>query len=157
MECELKAEKQNNTALSSFMLSKEQLAIYVNSLLKVMDIGKRNVSSVYGVKSELNIWIDVLRLRKQSVQSHIILSILFMYIHLYVEYSSGPLSTAIEKDTKWSIIKINNEGISKLTEFGNKAVTYKNKVKTLTNLSKNYKGFASDNSDSTLFIYKISK
>lgn len=55
------------------------------------------------------------------------------------------------------IIKINNEGIYKLTEYGNKAVTYKNKVKTLTNLSKNYKGFASDNSDSTLFIYKISK
>lgn len=55
------------------------------------------------------------------------------------------------------IIKINNEGISKLTEYGNKAVTYKNKVKTLTDLSKNYKGFASDNSDSTLFIYKISK
>ena len=55
------------------------------------------------------------------------------------------------------IIKINNEGISKLTEYGNKAVIYKNKVKTLTNLSKNYKGFASDNSDSTLFIYKISK
>lgn len=55
------------------------------------------------------------------------------------------------------IIKINNEGISKLTEYGNKAVVYKNKVKTLTNLSKNYKGFASDNSDSTLFIYKISK
>lgn len=55
------------------------------------------------------------------------------------------------------IIKINSEGISKLTEYGNKAVTYKNKVKTLTNLSKNYNGFASDNSDSTLFIYKISK
>ena len=55
------------------------------------------------------------------------------------------------------IIKINNEGLSKLTEYGNKAVTYKNKVKTLTDLSKNYKGFASDNSDSTLFIYKISK
>lgn len=55
------------------------------------------------------------------------------------------------------IININNEGISKLTEYGNKAVIYKNKVKTLTNLSKNYKGFASDNSDSTLFIYKISK
>lgn len=55
------------------------------------------------------------------------------------------------------IIKINNEGISKLTEYGNKVVIYKNKVKTLTNLSKNYKGFASDNSDSTLFIYKISK
>lgn len=55
------------------------------------------------------------------------------------------------------IIKINSEGISKLTEYGNKAVNYKNKVKTLTNLSKNYKGFASDNSDNTLFIYKISK
>ena len=55
------------------------------------------------------------------------------------------------------IIKINSDGISKLTKYGNKAVTYKNKVNTLTNLSKNYKGFASDNSDSTLFIYKISK
>ena len=55
------------------------------------------------------------------------------------------------------IININNEVISKLKEYVNKAVTYKNKVKTLTDLSKNYKGFASDNSDSTLFIYKISK
>ena len=73
-----------------------------------MDIGKRNVSSVYGVKSELNIWIDVLRSRKQSVQSHIILSILFMYIHLYVEYSSGPLSTAIEKDTKVLLVGSNS-------------------------------------------------
>ena len=51
------------------------------------------------------------------------------------------------------ISKINSEGINQLANYGEKAVNYKNKLKTLTNLSKNYKGFASDNADTTIFVY----
>lgn len=55
------------------------------------------------------------------------------------------------------ISKINSEGINQLANYGEKAVNYKNKLKTLTNLSKNYKGFSSDNADTTIFVYKIAK
>lgn len=55
------------------------------------------------------------------------------------------------------ISRINSEGIDQLANYGEKAVNYKNKLKTLTNLSKNYKGFASDNADTTIFVYKIAK
>ena len=55
------------------------------------------------------------------------------------------------------IAKINNEGIKKLSSYGTKITNYSNKVKTLVRLSKNYNGFASDNSDNTIFIYKLSK
>ena len=55
------------------------------------------------------------------------------------------------------ITKLNNEGISKLNEYGNKISNYSNKVETLINLSKNYKGFSSDNVNKTIFIYKLSK
>ena len=55
------------------------------------------------------------------------------------------------------ISRINSEGINQLANYGEKAVNYKNKLKTLTNLSKNYKGFASDNADTTIFVYKIAK
>ena len=55
------------------------------------------------------------------------------------------------------ITKINNEGIKKLSSYGTKITNYSNKVKTLVRLSKNYNGFASDNSDNTIFIYKLSK
>lgn len=55
------------------------------------------------------------------------------------------------------ISRINSEGINQLANYGEKAVNYKNKLKTLTNLSKNYKGFSSDNADTTIFVYKIAK
>jgi len=55
------------------------------------------------------------------------------------------------------ITKLNSEGISKLTDYGNKINNYSNKVETLINLSNNYKGFTSTNSDRTIFIYKLEK
>lgn len=55
------------------------------------------------------------------------------------------------------ISKLNSEGISKLSSYGNTINNYSNKVKKLVNLSKNYNGFASNNADSTVFIYKVSK
>ena len=54
------------------------------------------------------------------------------------------------------ITKLNSEGINKLSNYGNKAINYKNKINNLVSLSNNYKGFASNNSDTTIFIYKLS-
>lgn len=68
-------------------------------------------------------------------------------------------SKKIENGTKSlneGLNKLNDEGISKLNELANKVNSYSNKVKGLTKLSKNYSGFASNNSDNTIFIYKLS-
>ena len=55
------------------------------------------------------------------------------------------------------INKINNEGIKQLSGYGDKLKAYSYKVKQLVKLSEEYNGFASNNADKTLFIYKISK
>lgn len=55
------------------------------------------------------------------------------------------------------ITKLNDEGISKLNNYGNKINNYSNKVEELINLSKNYKGYTSNNADRVIFIYKLSK
>ena len=68
---------------------------------------------------------------------------------------SKQLSTGTEELYK-GIEKLNNEGIHKLTEYGNMANNYSYKIKQLGNLSKNYHGFSSDNIDETIFIYKVS-
>ena len=56
---------------------------------------------------------------------------------------------------KNGINKINGEGISKLTGLAEKANTYSNKVKQLVQLSKDYKGYASENANDVMFIYKV--
>ena len=55
------------------------------------------------------------------------------------------------------ITKLNNEGISKLNDYGNKISNTSQRVETLINLSKNYKGFTSNNADKVIFIYKLEK
>ena len=55
------------------------------------------------------------------------------------------------------ISKLNNEGINKLINYKNKINNYKNTIENLISLSKNYKGYSSNNIDKTIFIYKISK
>lgn len=47
------------------------------------------------------------------------------------------------------------QGIHKLTSYTNTMKSYQNKVEALIELSKDYKGFASSNSDTTLFVYTI--
>lgn len=54
------------------------------------------------------------------------------------------------------INKLNKEGISKLTSLASQVGNYSNKFSNLSKLSKNYSGFASDNADNTIFIYKLS-
>lgn len=51
--------------------------------------------------------------------------------------------------------KINGEGISKLTVLADQASTYSNKAKVLVKLSKEYKGYASENANDVVFVYKV--
>ena len=53
--------------------------------------------------------------------------------------------------------ELNAQGIKTLANYTNKIVTYGNKLENLVNLSKSYNGFASNNADNTLFVYKLSK
>ena len=52
---------------------------------------------------------------------------------------------------------LNTQGIKTLVNYTNKIVTFGNKLENLVNLSKSYKGYASNNADNTLFVYKLSK
>lgn len=53
------------------------------------------------------------------------------------------------------INKFNNEGINTLTNYSNRIKRYSNKAEALIDLSKNYKGFSTNNSDETIFINKV--
>jgi len=53
------------------------------------------------------------------------------------------------------ISKFNKEGINKLSIYSGKINYYKNKLEALIDLSRNYKGFSSDNASETIFISKI--
>ena len=53
------------------------------------------------------------------------------------------------------IVKLNNEGISRLTNVSNKISSYKYRVKSLVNMSKEYTGYSTNNSSDTMFIYKV--
>ena len=52
---------------------------------------------------------------------------------------------------------LNAQGIKTSVNYTNKIVTFGNKLENLVNLSKSYKGYASNNADNTLFVYKLSK
>jgi putative membrane protein len=51
----------------------------------------------------------------------------------------------------------NKEGINQLSKYADKAKTYTEKLKKLENLSKKYSGYASNNTDSTIFVSVIKK
>ena len=53
------------------------------------------------------------------------------------------------------ITAFNKQGISKLTNYSNIIKKYSSKAEALLDLSKNYKGFTSNNSDETIFITKV--
>ena len=53
------------------------------------------------------------------------------------------------------IAKFNKEGINKLSSYSNTISNYSSKAEALINLSKNYKGYASDNVSETIFVNKV--
>ena len=53
------------------------------------------------------------------------------------------------------ITKFNKEGINKLSNYSIKVNNYSSKAEALVNLSKNYKGYASNNATETIFVNKV--
>ena len=59
------------------------------------------------------------------------------------------------KELRSGIDTLNNDGISVITSYTDKISSYSYKINEMVRLSNNYKGYASDNSSNTMFIYKI--
>lgn len=67
-------------------------------------------------------------------------------------------STKLSDGTKVlheGINKLDSAGISKLSELAVKGSDYSSKLRSLTRLSKNYSGYGCNNSNTTIFIYKM--
>ena len=86
-----------------------------------------------------------------------------MIWYLLWDISSGADSLAVGSKTLDDgintlgdgISKINKEGISPLYYYSNTITNYTGKLEAMAKLSTEYKGFASNNSDSTLFVYML--
>ena len=61
------------------------------------------------------------------------------------------------KSIKEGIGKLNKEGMSNLENISNKVNNYSDTIVKLSILSKEYSGFSSNNSNHTIFIYKLNK
>ena len=70
---------------------------------------------------------------------------------------SDVLNQVADSTSKLSegISKINQEGIHKISEIGEKTYQTVNKTKQLVSTSKNYQGFSTSNANETVFIYKL--
>lgn len=62
-------------------------------------------------------------------------------------------STSLQNGTE----QFKKQGIDQLAIYSNKIKQYSNKIDALIQLGKDYKGFAANNSDTTMFVYTINK
>lgn len=132
----------NNDAVKEMITNLEDL----NSLLDTLTTKLEDVKEMQGKVTLLNASLNELSvgLNKLSQAS--------------TEINKG-ISTLNNGATKISLgtTLLNNQGIKTLVNYSNRIITYSEKIENLVNLSKSYKGFASNNADSTLFVYKLSK
>lgn len=132
----------NNDAVKEMITNLEDL----NSLLENLTTKLEDVKEMQGKVTLLNASLNELSvgLNKLSQAS--------------TEINKG-ISTLNNGATKISLgtTQLNNQGIKTLVNYSNRIITYSEKIENLVNLSKSYKGFASNNADSTLFVYKLSK
>lgn len=132
----------NNDAVKEMITNLEDL----NSLLENLTTKLEDVKEMQGKVTLLNSSLNELSvgLNKLSQAS--------------TEINKG-IITLNNGATKISLgtTQLNNQGIKTLVNYSNRIITYSEKIENLVNLSKSYKGFASNNADSTLFVYKLSK
>ena len=132
----------NNDAVKEMITNLEDL----NNLLDTLTTKLEDVKEMQGKVTLLNASLNELSvgLNKLSQAS--------------TEINKG-ISTLNNGATKISLgtTQLNNQGIKTLVNYSNRIITYSEKIENLVNLSKSYKGFASNNADSTLFVYKLSK
>ena len=132
----------NNDAVKEMITNLEDL----NNLLDTLTTKLEDVKEMQGKVTLLNASLNELSvgLNKLSQAS--------------TEINKG-ISILNNGATKISLgtTQLNNQGIKTLVNYSNRIITYSEKIENLVNLSKSYKGFASNNADSTLFVYKLSK
>ena len=132
----------NNDAVKEMITNLEDL----NSLLENLTTKLEDVKEMQGKVTLLNTSLNELSvgLNKLSQAS--------------TEINKG-IITLNNGATKISLgtTQLNNQGIKTLVNYSNRIITYSERIENLVNLSKSYKGFASNNADSTLFVYKLSK
>ena len=132
----------NNDAVKEMITNLEDL----NNLLDTLTTKLEDVKEMQGKVTLLNASLNELSvgLNKLSQAS--------------TEINKG-ISTLNNGATKISLgtTQLNNQGIKTLVNYSNRIITYSEKIENLVNLSKSYKGFATNNADSTLFVYKLSK
>ncbi len=130
----------NNTAINEMIENLEELQELLNTLTTKIEEVKVMKTKVEYLSSSLN---EVSTgLTKLSVASNSI---------------NEGISTLNDGATKLyaGTSKLNEQGIKTLVSYTNKVVTYSEKIENLIKLSKSYNGYASNNADSTIFIYKL--
>lgn len=131
----------NNLAIDSMITSLTDLSNQVSELLTTLNDAlsqiKTGTSNVSNGLTELNTGIN--KLYQGSVE-----------INTGMENLSNGTTTLKE-----GISQLNTQGINELNTMADKLEDYEIKVKNLEELSKEYKGFSSDNATDTVFIYKL--
>ena len=155
------AEAQSNLqslpqAAAKISGANEVIAKVLCGVLGVSDISYVNSDTINAFKEKLGALVDGINALTEGASSlHDGLNQLYEGSNKLLDGSNQ--LTEGNKQLKDGITKLNNEGISKLTYYGNMISNYSNRLENLIVLSKNYKGFSSDNSDKVIFIYKLSK
>lgn len=132
----------NNDAVKEMITNLEDL----NSLLDTLTTKLEDVKEMQGKVTLLNASLNELSVGLNKLAQ------------VSTQINKG-ISTLNNGATKISLgtTQLNNQGIKTLVNYSNRIITYSEKIENLVNLSKSYKGFASNNADSTLFVYKLSK
>ena len=155
------AEAQNNLqslpqAAAKISGANEVIAKVLCGVLGAPDVSYVNDDAINAFKEKINALVDgVNALADGAKKLNNGLGLLYEGSNKLVEGSNK--LTDGNKQLLDGITKLNDEGISKLNYYGNIISNYSGKIETLINLSKNYKGFSSDNADKVIFIYKLSK
>lgn len=128
----------NNSAIDGTKSNISGLTKKVNDNLTALETGLNKVNVVSGKVSDglVNLEAGIAKLYNGSV----------LLVNGSKDLKDG--ATTLSNGTK----KFNKEGINKLSNYASTIKKYSNKVDKLVELSKDYKGYASNNSTTTNFI-----
>ena len=132
----------NNTAITNMITNLEELKELLNTLTTKIEEVKIMKTKVEYLSTSLN-----------SVSTGLVkLSDASKSINEGISSLNAGMTKVYEGTSK-----LNEQGIKTLVSYTNKVVNYSGKLEKLISLSKSYNGYTSNNSDSTIFIYKLSK
>jgi putative membrane protein len=134
--------EKNNEAITKVLSTFETLQTTISSMISNLEEG---VGTLYTGSSQISTGLTSLQTGLEKIYNG------------SVSLSKGTNqleegATTLESGVK----RFNKEGISKLIGYKNKVASYTNKIEALTELSKEYNGYASSNSTNTVFVSTIS-